>query len=99
PLIRAPHFDIPKPRWGCSVPCAHHLLRLSLPTVRRSPQRPLFARANRIHGIPELGRNPRVRRVLEHPRDLSVLDLPADLAAELEVVTLIVDRPALIGLH
>ncbi len=41
---------------------------------------------------PELWCDPRVGRVLEHPADLPVLDLPADLATELEVEAFVVDR-------
>src|SRR4029077_704288 len=37
--------------------------------------------------------------ILEHAAALPVLDLPRDLAAELEVVPLVVDGPAPVGLH
>ena len=77
----------------------HHLLRLALAAVRRSPQRPFIAGANRVHRIPELGGDSGVGWILQHARPLAVLDLPSNLAAELEVVALVVDRPGAVGLH
>src|SRR5207248_6744426 len=40
-----------------------------------------------------------VRRVPEHPPELSFVDLPRHLRAELEVEALVVDRPALVRLE
>ena len=80
------------------MPGAHDLLRLSLATIRRAPERPFIARADRIHRIPEFCGNPRVRGVLQHAGGLAVFDLPADFGAELEVVTLVVDGPRAVGL-
>ncbi len=40
-----------------------------------------------------------VRRVAQQPAELAVLDLVADLGAELEVEPLVVDRPRAVGLH
>src|ERR1700733_3165927 len=98
-LERAPHFDPAKTRRRRSVSSAHHLLGLSLAAIRGAPQRPLVARADRVQRIPELGCDPRVRRILHHSRALAVLDLPPDLATELKVVALVVDRPRTVGLH
>src|SRR6266498_2703717 len=92
-LIRTPHLHSSKPRRGRAVSCPHHLLWLSLTAVRSPPEDPLIARADRVHGIPELCRNARVRRVLQHPHPLAVLDLPANLGPELKVVPLIIDGP------
>src|SRR5262245_12283530 len=50
-------------------------------------------------GIPELGGDAAVARVLQHAAALAIAHFPADLAAELEVVALVVDRPAAVGLH
>src|ERR1700746_3439272 len=99
PFIRAPHFYIFEPRWRCAVSGAHHLLWLSFPAVRGTPQRPLLARANRIHCSPKISRDPAVRRIFQHARAFPVLDLPSNLAAELEVVALVIDRPGTICLH
>ncbi len=50
-------------------------------------------------GVPELRGDAAVAGVLQHAHALAVADLPADLAAELEVVALVVDGPAPVGLH
>src|SRR6202522_606613 len=98
-FIRAPHFDLAKPRRRSPMPRSHHLLRLSLAAIRRTPQRPLVTRADRLQRVPEFRRDSRVRRILHHPNPLAILDLPPDLAAKLKVITLVVNRPRAIGLH
>src|ERR1700733_2949932 len=99
PPKRASHRNPSKSRRCRSMPCSHPLVWLAFPAIRSSPQNPLGARTNRIQGGPEFRRNPRIRRVLEHANALAVLDLPTNLATELKVVSLIVDRPRSIGLH
>src|SRR5258708_19806815 len=78
---------------------ANDLLRLALAAVWSSPQRPFIARADRVHRIPKLGGDPGVRSVFQHPHPLAVPNLPSDLASELKVVPLVINRPGLIGLH
>ncbi len=78
---------------------AHNLLRLALAAVWSSPQRPLVARADRIHRIPKLRGDPRVGRIFQHPHPLPFLDLPRNLASELKVVAFVVNRPGLVGFH
>src|SRR5947207_2711682 len=97
--IGAPDLDLVEARGTRAVPRPHHLLRLAFAAVRHSPQGPVIAAGDGRAGIPEFGRNPAVAGVLEHPAALAMLDLPGDLAAELEVVPLVVDRPAAVGLH
>src|ERR1035441_8104582 len=99
PLISRPHPNLPKPRRTSPVPRPHHLLRLPLPAIRSPPKRPLLARTNRIHRIPKLRRDPRIRRILQHPHSLPFLDLPRNLTSKLKVVSLVVNRPRLIRLH
>src|SRR5437899_2603003 len=99
PLESAAHLNPPKSCRRGSMPRSHPLLRLSLAAIRRAPQRPLVARAKRVQRIPELRRNPRVRRILHHPHALSTFDLPPNLAPELKVVALVVDGPRAIRLH
>ena len=81
------------------MPGSHHLLWLSFAAIRSAPERPLIFGTNRLQGIPELRRNARVRRVFHHAHPLTVHDLPPNLATELEVVTLVVNRPGAIRLH
>ena len=73
------------------MPRSHHLLRLPLATIRRTPQRPFLARANRIQRIPEFGSDAGVGGILDDADALSILDLPADFASKLKVVAFVVD--------
>src|SRR5580692_9996116 len=99
PPIRAAHLNPPKPRRTRPMPRAHHLLRLSLPTMRNPPKHPLLPRTNRIHRPPELSCNSTVSRILQHPHPLAPLDLPANLASKLKVVALVINRPRPVRLH
>src|SRR6185437_1419278 len=47
----------------------------------------------------KLGRHAGIGGILEHSAPLAVLDLPADLAAELKVQAAIVDRPRAVAFH
>ena len=51
------------------------------------------------HALQKLRRRPAVERVLHDARALAALDLPRQLAAELEVQAQVVDRPALVVAH
>src|ERR1700678_257175 len=93
------HPNISKPRRTRAMPRAYYLLWLPLAAVWSAPQSPLLARANRVHRIPKLRRDPGIRRIFQHPHSLAVLDLPSNLASELKVVALVVNRPRFIGLH
>ena len=73
------------------------LARLALAAVRRAPRHDL--RRQHVHRAPELRADPGVRRVAQQPPELTVLHLVADLAAELEVEPLVVDRPRAVRLH
>src|ERR1019366_661735 len=97
--IRAPDLDAAEARWTGAVARAHDLLRLPLAAVGRAPQHPVLGSGDGRAGIPELRGDAAVAGILQHVDALAVADLPADLAAELEVVALVVDRPAPVGLH
>src|SRR3954469_5283188 len=60
---------------------------------------PFVARADRIHGVPKFRGYSRIGGILEHASKLAILDLPSNLAPELKVVALIVDRPGAVRLH
>src|SRR5579871_1357448 len=49
--------------------------------------------------IPKLRCNAAVSRILQQTHALAISNFPSDLASELEVVTLVVDGPAPVGLH
>src|SRR5271163_2195379 len=92
-LVRTSYLYIAKPCRGRAMSRSHHLLGLAFPAVRGAPHYPLISRADRVHRVPKLRRNSRVRRVLQHSGALAVLNFPPHFAAELEVVTLVIDRP------
>src|SRR5580700_2987857 len=97
--IGASHLDPTKPRRRRTVPRAHHLLRLALAAIRSAPKRPFISRADGVQRIPELGRNAGIRRILHHADALTMLDLPPNLAAELKVISTVINRPRTVGLH
>ena len=98
-FICTAYFYVSKSRRRCSVSCTHGLHGLAFAAIWRTPQGPLVAGADGVHGIPELGGDARVRRVLDHPAQLALLDLPANFAAKLKVVALVVNGPRTVGLH
>src|SRR4029453_6651358 len=91
----AAHPELPatEPRRRGAVPDPPALAGLPLPAVRRSPQGPFLATADGVARPPELGRDARVVRVPIHRREPALLAPPADLAPELEVHPMVVDRP------
>src|SRR3974390_1085271 len=97
--IRAPDPDASESRRAGAVAGPHHLFGLPLAAVGNAPQHPVIAVRDGVAGVPEFGADAAVARVLQHADALAVADLPTDLAAELEVVPLVVAGPALVGLH
>src|SRR5579862_609046 len=97
--IRASDLDAAETRGAGPVARAHHLLRLPLAAVGRTPQCPMLGTGDGCARIPEFRGDPAVAGILEHADALAAADLPADLAAELEVVALVVDRPAAVSFH
>src|SRR5579872_5221359 len=97
--IRASYLNVAESRRAGPMARAHHLLGLPLTAIRNAPQCPVVRSGNGRARIPELGGDATVARVLQHAHPLAVADLPTDLAAELEVVPLVVDRPAAVRLH
>src|SRR5689334_21599885 len=71
--------------------------RLALAAVGRAPGGDLGG--EHVQRTPEPRPDPGVGRVLHHAAEFAVLDLPADLAAELEVEPLVIDRPRSVGIH
>src|SRR5262245_24114501 len=77
------------------TPVAHGIaLRWFTLTVGEGSAHPIRAlAADHVHRLPERERVRLIRHVLEHAGDLAVADVVERLARELEVVTLMVDRP------
>src|ERR1017187_2728696 len=97
--IGASDLDAAEARRTGAVARAHDLLRLALAAVGRAPQHPVRGSGDGGAGVPELRGDAAVTRILQHADAFAVANLPADLAAELEVVALVVDGPAPVGLH
>src|SRR3954470_5434025 len=98
-LSRDPDADPTEPRRHRRMSRVPDLLRLALAAVRRPPELPLVATAEHVHGSPEPRADAGVGRVAQHSAALALLDLPADLAPELEVEPLVVDRPGAVRIH
>src|ERR1700683_3569806 len=99
PGISGSDFDVVETSRAGAMTGADHLLRLALAAVRHTPQHPMVAIGDGRAGIPELSGDAAIGGILQHARALAVANLPGDLAAELEVVALVVDGPATVGLH
>src|ERR1043166_2701464 len=97
--IGGPDLDLAKTRRARAVAGAHHLLGLPLAAVGNTPQGPMPAVRDGDALVPELGGDAAVAGILQHAHAAAVVDLPSDLAAELEVVALVIDRPAPVGFH
>src|SRR5205807_3039205 len=93
------NLDVVETRRAGAVAGTDNLLRLSFAAVRHAPQNPVVAIRDCRARIPKLGGDAAIGRILEHANPPPILDLPSDFAAELEVVTLVVDGPAPVGLH
>src|ERR1044072_2178698 len=63
--IRAADLDLPEAGRSGAVARAHHLLGLTLAAVRDAPESPVFTAGNGGAGIPELGRDTGIARILE----------------------------------
>src|SRR5262249_5539429 len=90
------HLDVAEPGRGRGVTDPGDLSWLALATVRRPPQLAGLGAAHRVARAPEPGGHPGVGGVAVHLRQAAVLDAPRDLAPELEVHPLVVDRPRLV---
>src|SRR5689334_7941427 len=98
-LVRGPNLHVAEARGSGAVSGAHGLHGLAFAAVGCSPQRPLIARADGVHGIPEFSGDAGVGRIFEHASELATFDFPADLGSKLKVVALIVNGPGAVGLH
>src|SRR3954464_5130224 len=56
-FVRTPDLHVAETCRRGAVSRAHGLHRLSFAAVGRAPERPLIARADRVHRVPELGRD------------------------------------------
>ena len=76
-----------------------HLHRLSFAAIVDTPHVVQLRASDAVTGPPELIRDTGICRVPDHVLQFPSLDLPADLAAELEIQASIIDGPALDAVH
>ena len=91
---RRPHHDLPNQQPRRPVRDRIRLRRLALRVAARAELLILARPRDAVEVAPEVRRDRVVRHVRHLTRDLAVLDLPEDVAAELAVVPLLVDRVA-----
>src|SRR5205823_7931 len=98
PSFRAPEdIDPGEDARRRRVPAMDHLVGLTLAAVERAVHFEGAGIADRAQAAPEGRRDTAVVRVLDHARAPALLDELAPLAAELEFVARIVDRPRDVG--
>src|SRR5678815_3161437 len=95
---RVQNVDLREPCNRTSVADRVALHRLPLAVAERAPELVGGLAAEHVERLPELRRVRLVGDVAQLRRDLPVLDLPEGLAAELEVVALVIDRVAAVTL-
>src|SRR5574338_428218 len=78
--------------WRTAVRDRVRLRRLTFRVAERTPQPITVFTANHVHRVPEFRRAHLVRDILEHAGDLAATNLVEQLAAELRVIALLVDR-------
>src|SRR5437773_7611288 len=93
-LIREDDVDAAEPRRRASVADGVDLRRLALGIPRGAVLPPISRPGRAIAGLPEI-RSPRlVAHARNHAALLGALDLPECIAAELDVISLLIDRVA-----
>src|SRR5262245_55405306 len=91
-LLRAQDVDVAEQGRRAAVAHRVRLARLALAVVREAHVLPVTLVGDRGAGAPEIVRATLIGHVRQHAALLAVLDLPERVAAELEVVALLVDR-------
>src|SRR5436190_6718417 len=91
------HIDLPKPRNGATVADGVRLRRFAFAIIFRAVQFVGVGAAETVAGAPEVGGARLVGDVAQHFTEFAILDFPKGLAAELEVVTLLVNGPATVA--
>src|SRR5205823_784051 len=93
------YLHVAEPCGGRAVRHVCALAGLALAAIRQPVEAPGVPARDGVERAPELRRDAGVGGVAEHAPALALLDLPRNLRAELEVESLVVDRPAAIRLH
>ena len=90
--------DLPKTRDWAAVAYCVGLRRLPFAVVGRAVKLVRVGSAQSVAGAPEIRRSRLVCDIPQHLAELAVFDFPEGLAAELEIVTLLIDRPTSVAI-
>src|SRR5215471_3373292 len=93
-LIRQEHIDLPESRRRAAVAHGVDLSRLALTVEEGAELLPVRRARDPVARVPEIRGLRLVSYSREHPALLTTLDLPECVAAELEVIALLIDRKA-----
>src|SRR3954468_18222119 len=93
-LVRLNYVDLAETRRRASVTHCVDLWRLAFPIAARSVDLPITAIRNQIAGLPKVGGAGLIGHLGQHSRFLAALDFPECVAAELEIVALLIDGVA-----
>src|SRR5262245_32019186 len=96
--IRQQHIDSPEPRRRAAMTDRINLTRLPLAVIRCAPLHPVTRASDPVARLPEIGRAGLVGHTRKHPLFLAAFDGPEGVAPELEVIALVIDRPAAIAI-
>src|SRR6266566_9888797 len=73
--------------------------RFALAVVRRAVNFVGCLATQTVARVPEIGRARLIRDIAQHGADFAFLDFPKRLAAELKIVTLLIDRPTAVTIN
>ena len=90
-LIRERYVDLAEARRRASVADGIDLRRLAFRVARGAELPPIGRPGGAVAGLPEIGRARLIGHARNHAALLAALDLPERVAAELEVVALLID--------
>src|SRR5262245_11899787 len=93
------HFHVREQAGWSRMPYADDLIGLTLTAKRRAKHIQGVTIAGHFETAPEGGRHATVIGIFDHASELPILDQLSPLAAELEFVTRVIDRPGEVGLH
>src|ERR1051326_2516354 len=86
--------DLPEAGHRTAVADSVGLSRLAFAVISCPVQFVGSLSAQSVAGIPEIGRARLIRNIPKHLAELPILNLPKSLAAELEIVSLLIERPS-----
>src|SRR5260370_27162740 len=92
------HVDLPESRRRTAMADSIDLPRLPLAVIGRAPLRPIARAGDAVAGLPQIRGARLIGHARNHPLLFASLDRPKRIAAELEVVALMVDGPTAVAI-